>query len=306
MLHVFIINSFAGSGDFADSLREKLSTVADINYLVFNSEYPGDEGVLAREIYELFEDETIRFYACGGSGTFRNIVKGLPEHERAEFAEIPYGASNDFLMAFGKVKDRFLDIDDMIRGRAVMIDYMKSNMGPACNSVSTGFDVQMIKTASHVSDSLFFGGPSSYVIGGIRALFKKCWFDAEICADGIRMKGRYDTFLAVNGCRVGSICNVGTDGSPFDGRIEMLLLPHRNFFGRMMSLIALTGNNQKYIDRHSVRLKASHIRIDFKNMDNVECNFDGELDSGEYLEVEVVPRGLRFVIPSGMEVNYEN
>lgn len=74
MLHIFIINSFAGKGGFSEYIRTELEKKKNIEYLIFNSEYPGHEGALAAQLYELFENETIRFYACGGSGTFRNIM----------------------------------------------------------------------------------------------------------------------------------------------------------------------------------------------------------------------------------------
>lgn len=305
MLHVFIINSFAGNGDFADSVREKLGSENEIEYLVFNSEYPGDEGVLAREIYELFENEQIRFYACGGSGTFRNIINALPDYERAEFAEIPYGLSNDFINEFGKVWDSFRNIDSMINGNVISVDYIKSNVGVAVNSLSTGFDVQLIKTASHISDSIFSSGLLSYILGGIRALFKKCSFKAEIQADGRGISGIYDMIMVANGSRVGGSYYVTAESSPFDGRMELVLLPHRNFWMRLAGFIVLLRNNQKKIDKYFIRMKVSRIKVNITGADNVECNFDGEIENGKLLDAQIVPRGIKYVVPAGLEVHYE-
>ena len=99
MLQIFIINSFSGDETTTIGIREELEKIKDMEYLVFNSEYPGHEGETARQMCNLFPEERIRFYACGGTGTFRNILKGVPEEDlgRVEIAEAAYGLTNDFL-----------------------------------------------------------------------------------------------------------------------------------------------------------------------------------------------------------------
>ena len=93
MLQIFIINSFSGDETTTIGIREELEKIKDMEYLVFNSEYPGHEGEMARQMCNLFPEEKIRFYACGGTGTFRNILKGVPEEDlgRVEIAEAAYG-----------------------------------------------------------------------------------------------------------------------------------------------------------------------------------------------------------------------
>ena len=69
MLQIFIINSFSGDETTTIGIREELEKIKDMEYLVFNSEYPGHEGEMARQMCNLFPEEKIRFYACGGTGT---------------------------------------------------------------------------------------------------------------------------------------------------------------------------------------------------------------------------------------------
>ena len=76
MLQIFIINSFSGDETTTIGIREELEKIKDMEYLVFNSEYPGHEGEMARQMCNLFPEERIRFYACGGTGTFRNRSAG--------------------------------------------------------------------------------------------------------------------------------------------------------------------------------------------------------------------------------------
>lgn len=44
MLQIFIINSFSGDETTTIGIREELEKIKDMEYLVFNSEYPGHEG----------------------------------------------------------------------------------------------------------------------------------------------------------------------------------------------------------------------------------------------------------------------
>ena len=54
MLHIFIINPFAGDKTFADDLRTKLSSIEGLDYFVFNTRYAGYETELVRKILHIF------------------------------------------------------------------------------------------------------------------------------------------------------------------------------------------------------------------------------------------------------------
>ena len=55
MLQIFIINSFSGDETTTIGIREELEKIKDMEYLVFNSEYPGHEGEMARQMCNLFQ-----------------------------------------------------------------------------------------------------------------------------------------------------------------------------------------------------------------------------------------------------------
>lgn len=142
MLQIFIINSFSGDETTTIGIREELEKIKDMEYLVFNSEYPGHEGEMARQMCNLFPEEKIRFYACGGIGTFRNILKGVPEEDlgRVEIAEAAYGLTNDFLNIYGEEREKFKDFRNFIAGKVQPLDYLQTSIGPAHNTVSLGLD----------------------------------------------------------------------------------------------------------------------------------------------------------------------
>ena len=54
MIHIFIINNFAGSGTAAQNLIEHLSKKDDLRYFVFNTINAGFETTIVRKICKYF------------------------------------------------------------------------------------------------------------------------------------------------------------------------------------------------------------------------------------------------------------
>lgn len=305
MLHVFIINSFAGKGDFSDNIREELSKIDNIEYLVFNSEYPGHETVVAKQIYDLFPDETIRFYVCGGSGTFRNVMKGLDNFDRVEFAEVPYGASNDFLSVYGDKRENFKNIKDLIYGKVTYVDYISTNVGPAHNTLSAGFDTKFSQTMEKYANSFFSGGKLLYLTSLCRVVLADSSINGKIYIDGEECEGKYMEIICSIGTRFGAFFTISEDTSVTGGYFKMLLIPKRNFFKKMYSFIGLITNNRKMIDKYCISRNAKSVEI-YLSQDSKSgcgCNFDGEIEKKDCVYGKVVQKGLKYVLPRGLEVN---
>lgn len=297
MLHVFIINSFDGKEGLSDLVRTELEAREDFEYLVFNCEYDGHEGILASQIYDLFTEEQIRFYACGDSGTFRNIMMALPDYSRAEFAEVPYQKVNDFQAVFGMKKDLFLDLDHIIRGKAYSFDYIQTNMGPAHNTVSTGFDVNLLRISKWLSQIPFSIGKTKYVVSGIFTFFTKTTQKAKVMVDGNIMNGIYEEIVIANGKLLGGQFHVGDDNDPQDGYLDILLFPRYGFFTKVGYYIMLLTNDQKKMDRKCIRLRGRKIKIYMSDSRGFAGNFDGEVASGDFLFANIVHHGIQYVVP---------
>ena len=97
MLHIFIINPFAGRKTFADDLRTKLASIEGLEYFVFNTRYAGYETELVKKIQRIFEGEMLRFYCCGGSGTIRNMLNGFDDLSDVEVAFFRVDLQTTFL-----------------------------------------------------------------------------------------------------------------------------------------------------------------------------------------------------------------
>ncbi|HOO28895.1 MAG TPA: diacylglycerol kinase family protein, partial [Lachnospiraceae bacterium] len=128
MIHIFIINPVAGLRDRSENIRQFLERKHDFSYLVFDTEKEGNETDIVKRMLRLFEDEKIRFYVCGGSGSFANAISGIEEKEfaRVEMAHYPCGMTNDFIKNFGRSQNLFCNMDNLIRGEVLQVDYVKN------------------------------------------------------------------------------------------------------------------------------------------------------------------------------------
>ena len=299
MIHVFIINSFAGrSGDITEMIRTELSRKENFEYLVFNSEYPGHEGVLAGQIYDLFPDEVIRFYCCGGSGTVRNIMTGLPDLSRAEIAVYPTGATNDFLAVFGKKRALFKSMDNLIHGKVVEVDYIRSNAGCALNTLSSGYDVKMVKRLETLSKLPFGVDRTSYAMAAGIAFFGKSPLHCRVEVDGqFCSDNTADMVIIANGRVLGGSFHAGSGNDPSDGLLNVLVVPKIWGFSKLKMLMAFVRGDEDYIVDHCRTYAARRINLYPVDENGFDGCYDGEIIHSTHLEAKVVPRSVKLVIP---------
>lgn len=299
MLQVFIINSFSGDERKTIGIREELEKMRDTEYLVFNSGYSGHEGELARQMCELFPKDQIRFYACGGSGTFRNILKGIPKKDmgRIEMAEVACGLTNDFLNVYGSEREKFTDIRNLIRGRTEELDYLNTSVGPAHNTVSVGFDGIILKGVIYLTKMPFFHGKFPYFLVSVIAALSTKVSELEVTADGEVFRGKFYEAALGNGNLLGGNFHFGDQAQPQDGKMRMILAPKKNLFYKLRIVIAALGNNQEVMEKKMICREVEKVKI--RSMDGkvLSINVDGELEMAEELTVEVCRGGLRFVEP---------
>lgn len=311
MLQVFIINSFSGDETKTVGIREKLEEMKNMEYLVFNSEYSGHEGVLAKQMCELFPNEQIRFYSCGGSGTFRNILKEIPEKDlvRVELAEIPCGLTNDFLNIYGAEREKFRDIDSLIDGKAEAMDYLKTSSGSAHNTVSVGFDGIILTGVFHLTKLPFFHGALPYFLSSIVAVLNNRVQELEITADGEVFRGKFYEIALGNGNLLGGNFHFGDESHPKNGKMRMVLAPDKGWMYKIRMLIATLRNNQELLEKETICRMVEKVCIKSVDRKKMSINIDGELEVAQEIRVEVCKDGMNFVEPAGLkrsEIRWKN
>ena len=303
MIHIFIVNPYAGKKTFADDLREKLQKIEGLNYFVFNTRYGGYEVELVQRVRRIFQGEKLRFYCCGGSGTMKNMLSGFECFDDVEMAFFPCGLTNDFLKVFGDKAIRFQHIEELINGDVVDIDYIKSNYGIALNTLSTGLDAYSQTRMEKYRVLNFLGRQLPYSISLLSAMLfaKNSKFSIEV--DNVERNGGYTEIVMANGFVLGGSIRYDKGADIQDGKGIYGFLKSCNGIKRFVTFFELAGGNfektEKLLERGYCQ------RISIKKMDEspFTLNLDGELIKDvSYVEATIVRKGLHFVVPKGVMV----
>lgn len=304
MIHIFIINSHAGSKSFSAELRNHLASRIDINYYILHTRRSRTETELIKEVISLFEGEKIRIYSCGGSGTFCNILNGISDFSKVELAFFPKGLTNDFLRSFKNQQELFDDIDALIDGDVVKIDYIKTNHGSALNTFSVGFDSLQIRKTEEFRPLSIFGNKFPYNLAIIIAVLFAKPIDFEIEIDGEVQIGRFAEVFFGNGGVLGGMLYFDLDMNYMDG---MGYYGYKKFDGRMRlfrtlrSLMKLNPDRKNYID--FAQLSDKEITIRRRDGAKFEVDFDGEIQEPQFeWTVKMEKQALPFVVPKGIEL----
>lgn len=303
MTHIFIINPFAGRKTFADDLRTKLDNIKGLNYFVFNTRGKGYETELVKMIQSIFEGEELRFYCCGGSGTMRNMLNGFDDLSKAEVAFFPCGLTNDYLKMFGRDEARFHQIEELIYGDVIMVDYIKSSCGVSLNTLSAGLDSNCIGKMDDFRFMRFVGDDVPYTLSVLYSIFVSRPQEYEVTLDGRTVTDKFAEVFIGNGCIFGGNMFFAEHTCIDDGKAIYRLVGNKHSFSLVRSLMTVMGKKYDKIPLHMDCGECSEIRIRRTDGEPFTINQDGDLISGVTdCRAEIVHKGLRFVVPKGVSV----
>ena len=301
MIHIFIVNPYAGKGAFADDLRLKLSRIEGLNYFVFSTRYKGHETELVKEIQNIFENEKLRFYCCGGSGTMRNMLNGFEKLDDAEIAFFPCGLTNDFLKMFDKDEARFHDIEELINGDIIDVDYIKSTNGVMLNTLSLGMDLASVKKFDDLRLLGVLGETVPYVTSILYAMFVSKNKDFFIELDSGKYEGEITELCFGNGKVLGGELTFWDNASVVDGVANYRVVFSKTGFSSLPIMNGLIKKDYNYLNKISKFGQSKHIRIRRKDGGFFSVNQDGEIVGNETeWEAHIVKKGLHLVVPKGV------
>ncbi len=299
IIHIFIINPMADGRDRSENIRKFLERKEGFEYLVFDTEGPGQEQEIMQKMLKLFEDDDVRFYICGGSGTFYNCLSAIEEPERVEIAHYPCGATNDFLKVFGRSRKLFYNMDNLIRGEVRPMDYIKCTDANAMIFASTGITARVEQIAHRYKLLMAASSGIAYYLAFFITFLWNPIVDYAVEIDGEDYSGEYEMIYVGNGTTMGGIYTPFSNADPTDGELEVLLLkkiPN-------IKLICVMQYFQKgMLDKlaESVVIKqARKISIRRKDEKEMLFNCDGEMIMRKRMQCEVVEGGINYVVPRG-------
>lgn len=304
MIHIFIINPYAGNQHFTNDLRKKLEQYKEIKYFIFHTRHAGDESELVKRVLRFFDDEKLRIYCCGGSGTIKNVINGIDNLNKVEIAFFPCGLSNSFICSFGeKNLEAFYSIEKQIAGSAVPIDYIKTNNGVSLNSMSVGYDQSIIEKVDKFRNLSILGKRIPYFLGLFHGIMLTRPSSFEVKYDDGEYSGKCAQIIFANGYSLGGM-QLDTRAKVSDGLGSYYICPDLGFWGMNKLFRHLIS---KKFNRNSDFVKigeSSAFTIRRKDSKAFQIDLDGELQmSCLEWRAEIVHKGLNFVLPEGVTLD---
>ncbi len=304
MKYSFVINPAAGKGKIAAGLAEKIKEECLARELDFDIYFTTGVGDATEYVRRMGEERTgpIRFYACGGDGTFGEAAQGVMAIENREGVSLglfPIGTGNDFVRNFTE-KETFLDVAAQIDGETCDLDVLRCNDRYAMNVINIGFDCEVVCDTVRYKKSPLVPSSMVYIAALVTTLVRKPGVSMRISVDGTEL-GEKQLLLTTfaNGSFYGGGFQSNPLASPTDGRIDGLLVSdvtRRKF-------ITLVGDYKKgthlgpKFEKILTNFKCDTVDMFFDSETNVSV--DGEIIRFTELHISVVPKAHSFVIPKG-------
>lgn len=313
MKNYFIINPSAGRKRRKAELLSRIETAAaetGLDCEVYFTRSMSDGEAFARKMCSDNPNEVFRFFGCGGDGTLNEVINGIYGFDNAAAGNVPLGTGNDFARVFGSLK-KFADIKAQLLGDIREIDLIRCTYDADCrrivrycdNMINIGFDSNVVAKAAEIRKGGIITGSAAYLLGVGIILIKKKGANLRIELDNGYI---YDGPLLLTAAANGRYCGGGVQSSPQslvdDGMIEVSVIKNvsRTKFISLYPSYSKGTHIDKLmaegiLDYHTVR----KLRIT-SNTGTMKVSNDGEIITVRCLELEVVPKAVRFSVPAGI------
>ncbi|MBQ4150197.1 MAG: hypothetical protein IJC81_00130 [Clostridia bacterium] len=302
MKHIFILNPSAGNGSGVEKLKNALEKLS-CDYKIHETTAHLEATEFVRNYCETHSDE-LRFYACGGDGTLKEVAEGVLGFSNASISVYPIGSGNDFVKYFGGA-EKFFDLEKLISAKTVPIDmiHIKTNEGVdtyAINAINFGFEACAAAVMNKVRRKPIIGGANSYTTGVVGAIFKAMKNRGNIYADGelITPEGAYILCTAANGGYIGGGYHCAPRASVDDGFLEVCKFKTISIF----TLVRLIGTYKSGGHLDDPRFKKYITYRRAKKVESISekplpLSLDGEVMETKHFTAEIVEKAVRFAAP---------
>lgn len=301
MKYVFVINPKAGKGKSAGEIARKIRSFfsgKNIEYNIYLSECPGDAIRFSRDC-PVPEEEEACFVACGGDGTFFEVVNGGFERPGVSFACYPCGSGNDFIKSTGGKAADYRDFQKLLDGSTRMIDVLDCSGHICTNMCNIGLDSIICDRMNRFKKIPLVSGPMAYNIStGISVLGKlgipmKLTFD-----DGEVYEGSLTLSAFGNGICYGGGYYPTPEAKLDDGLIDFCGIKKVGLsqVGRLIGIY----KSGKHLQSEEIKpfllyKKIKSVRIE--SDEDLSICMDGEVYHGTELDISIRPASLPFRVP---------
>lgn len=297
MRHILILNPAAGKKDSTKQLlceAEEAFGKRNIEYKVEFTRYSGH----AAEIAEKYRggEETV-LYACGGDGTLCETAQALYGADNLILAPVAVGTGNDFVRSLAKDSKASFTLTELVEnGEVVTADMLLAGGRVSLNIVSVGLDASVTKNVSRFKRLPFVGGAAAYKLSTLYCFFKKVKYRMALEIDGeMQESSDYVFVIAANGRFYGGGFKAAPLADIQDGLIDLIAVPAK----ARLALLPMIKHYRRgeHLEMYDFVKFVRCRRIRYISDEPVELNCDGEVTAAVDPVVEVIPAGMRLLVP---------
>ena len=309
MRHVFIVNPVSGKADASGTLVPQIIDAAKklgADYEILLTEYPGHAVELAAEQAEAGEE--VRLYACGGDGTFNEVLRGVRGRANAAVGCIPCGSGNDFVRNFAP-KEQFLDIAAQLAGSPHAIDTIRTEYGYSAAICAAGLDAQVAYGIPKFKRLPFCGGSMAYTLSIAEAVFSTFRHRLRVTLDDRMLEGDYMMSAICNGRVYGGGYFAGPHALLDDGLLDVVLLkpvPRWKMAGLLARYKAgghLTAEDavKPEFAPYMTFCRVRTVTMEILDGRPLIVTLDGECAPRTSLHAQVCEKNLSVLLPAGLD-----
>ena len=216
--------------------------------------------------------------ACGGDGTFNEVVSGNLSGANRPLGYIPCGSTNDFAASIGLSGDIPTAAQNIIRGTEREFDAGLFGERPFTYVASFGAFTRASYTTSQSFKNII--GHLAYIVEGGLDLKNLKPESVSIEADGITREGNYIFGAISNSTSVGGVLTIPPELVDLnDGLFEVMLIKHPENAGQLNKIIKAITSRQ-YSDCEMIEFFSCRELNVLKNSSE-GWSLDGEYEPGE-------------------------
>jgi YegS/Rv2252/BmrU family lipid kinase len=233
-------------------------------------------------------------YAVGGDGTVHETAKRLIGR-RVALGVVPTGSGNGFARQIGLPMDVRASLQSCRGGRIETIDTARVNGLPFLATMGVGFDAAVAEAFASAGTR----GLRTYVRVGVREARRFKSDEYEVHVDGAPRTLRAFAVVVANAAHYGNNARIAPLASLQDGVLDVVTVGEINLLQAAALVPRLFRGT---IDKSKHVTVTRGTRVEIRRPHPGPAQLDGEpLLLAERLEVEIVPRSLRVLVPDGVK-----
>jgi len=300
MKHLFIVNPAAGGKDSTDFVSAKVAQFfsgKEGDFEIYSTKAPMDAVKKIR--YEANLCDELRVYACGGDGTLNECVCGAAGYDNVAVTHFPTGTGNDFIKTFGEEGKRFFELGELVNGEVRPLDIIDCNGRMSINICSVGIDARIGCDVHKYSKIPLIGGATGYVTSMAVNLVKGITDPLRVACGGKLYYGNMSLICACNGRFYGGGFNPVPFARPDDGMIDFLIVKgvSRLTFAKLVGKYA----KGRFADFPQYITHVQGTSMEIESEHEIVVNVDGEAIRGKKISMKMIPGGVNFIFPAGMQ-----